>query len=109
MNNNINKEGYKMFLLDDFSNIPEQNKQDIRRSYLVSELKWLIFKLYSKRQRDILLYYFYEGYTQYQIADILGINRATINTHIKRGKCILKITIENEIDKLFKTEYSKII
>lgn len=102
-------EGRKMFLLDDFSNIPEMEKPDIRRSHLAYELKIVITRLNSKRQRDVLLYCFYEGCDQYKTGDILGISRNTVQTHIARGKKMLADIIKQEMDKLFETKYKDII
>lgn len=54
-----------------------------------SELFLAVMELPKKYRAAILLHY-YEGYSTAEIGELLGIPRATVFTHLKRGREMLK-------------------
>jgi RNA polymerase sigma factor (sigma-70 family) len=67
--------------------IPIEDKQD-------NELSKYVMKLPFKYKAVIYLYY-YEGYNSLETSKILNIKEATVRTHLKRGREILKKELTN--------------
>lgn len=44
----------------------------------------------SRKYRNVLYLYYYEGYRIHEIADILQMNQNTVKSHLKRGRELLK-------------------
>lgn len=61
-----------------------------------SELFYAVMDLPKKYRLPIYLYY-YEGYSTEEVAKILGIPRATVATHLRRGRQMLKENLQ-EVD-----------
>ena len=49
------------------------------------------YKLLTKREKDIIILYYLEGYKDVEIAKLYGINRQNVNRQRKRGITKLKI------------------
>lgn len=62
----------------------------IQRSALKQMLRRVIDNELSPHQRQIINLYFYEGYCQSEIADILRINKATVSRGINRALVTLR-------------------
>ena len=54
-----------------------------------SELFYAVMDLPKKYRMPIYLYY-YENYSTGEVAKILGIPRATVGTHLRRGRQLLR-------------------
>lgn len=61
-----------------------------------SELFYAVMDLPKKYRMPIYLYY-YEGYSTEETAEILGIPKATVATHLRRGRQMLR-NILQEVD-----------
>ena len=61
-----------------------------------SELFYAVMDLPKKYRLPIYLYY-YEDYSTGEVANILGIPRATVATHLRRGRMMLKEILQ-EVD-----------
>lgn len=57
-----------------------------------SELFYAVMDL-PKKYRVVVFLYYYEDYSTDEIAQLLGIPKATVRTHLKRGREHLKITL----------------
>lgn len=58
-----------------------------------SELFYAVMDLPKKYRMPIYLYY-YENYSTEEVAQILGIPRATVGTHLRRGRMMLKENLQ---------------
>ena len=67
--------------------LPIEDKQD-------EQLVKYVMKLPFKYKTVIFLYY-YEGYSTLEISEILNIKDATVRTHLKRGRDLLKKELYN--------------
>jgi len=61
-----------------------ENDKEIYKA-LLSELQKL-----PDKYKSVLILYYYEGYSSKEIAEILKVKEATVRTHMKRGREILK-------------------
>lgn len=72
---------------------------DSWNTYLADDSKidlWdKVMSLPPKYKLPLYLYY-YEGYSTFEIAKILNLNHATLRTHIRKARLILKLLIEEE-------------
>ena len=50
----------------------------------------------SEKYRTVIHLYYYEGYSQKEIAELLGKNENTIASQLARGKALLKIELEKD-------------
>ena len=62
-----------------------------------SELFYAVMDLPKKYRMPIYLYY-YENYSTEEVAKILGIPRATVGTHLRRGRQMLREILQ-EVDE----------
>lgn len=53
-------------------------------------------ELLPPKYRVVIYLYYYEGYAAKEIADILGLRPATVNTQLSRGRAQLKNILEKE-------------
>ena len=53
-------------------------------------------ELLPPKYRVVIYLYYYEGYAAKEIADILGLRLATVNTQLSRGRAQLKTILEQE-------------
>ena len=53
-------------------------------------------ELLPPKYRVVIYLYYYEGYAAKEIADILGLRLATVNTQLSRGRARLKTILEQE-------------
>jgi RNA polymerase sigma factor (sigma-70 family) len=66
-------------------NTASERKRDIKeRQKLLSRLKWHIKHDLSKRQRQVLKYYF-KGKKEREIAEILGVSQQVVNIYKQRA------------------------
>ena len=59
-------------------------------AYLKKEKREETLALLSDKQREIFIMYFQEGYNQREIAEMLGMNIDTVETHVRRAKAKIK-------------------
>jgi len=65
-----------------------------------SELFYAVMGLPKKYRIPVFLYY-YEDYSTQEIADILSIPRATVATHLKRARDMLKTILQEAKDDVY--------
>ena len=53
-------------------------------------------ELLPPKYRVVIYLYYFEGYAAKEIADILGLRLATVNTQLSRGRAQLKTILEQE-------------
>ena len=64
--------------------------EEYERQELNEVIRGIIKKDLSERQRRAIIYVFYEGYTHRQAAEIMGVNRSTIEIYIARALAKIK-------------------
>lgn len=75
--------------------IPETEKKYFPLPYMKEdETLWAVLEL-QESYRDCLYFFYYEGYTIKEIAQIMKIPENTVKTNLKRGREALKKTLEN--------------
>ena len=67
-------------------------------AYLKKEDREEALALLSDKQREIFIMYYKEGYNQREIAEILGMNIDTVETHVRRAKAKMK---DNGFDVIY--------
>lgn len=68
----------------------EYEKQELNRL-----IKEIIKNDLSEMQRKAIIYVYYEGYTYRQAAEIMGVNKSTIEIHIARALAKIKRKLED--------------
>ncbi len=56
--------------------------RQVKRQKVLSQIRQIIAKELTARQNDCVQLYFYEGKTQDEISDILGISRRVVSQHL---------------------------
>lgn len=79
-----------------WENVPEQEMQHFVLPLIdVDETLWMVMEL-SEPYRNALYLFYYEGYSIKEIADIMEMPEATVKTHLRRGREILKKRIKQD-------------
>ncbi len=58
-------------------------------------IKEIISSCLSKQEKAVVIHIFYEGYTQEETAEIMGIKQSTVSIYLKRALCKLKGELHN--------------
>ncbi len=74
--------------------IPEAEKDHFRLSYMKEDdTLWAVMEL-PEKYRDCLYFFYYEGYSIKELAQLLNIPENTVKTNLKRGREALKKRLE---------------
>ena len=76
--------------------VPEQEMQHFVLPLIeVDETLWMVMEL-SEPYRNALYLFYYEGYSIKEISNIMEMPEATVKTHLRRGREILKKRIKQD-------------
>ena len=76
----------------------KESLENLGYGYMESETGYVtecVLKL-SEKYRMVIHLYYYEGYSQKEIAELLGKKENTIASQLSRGKALLKIELEKD-------------
>ena len=73
----------------------EEEAPDVLDAIIQRNMLSELLDCLTERQREVIMAYFFDGLTQQQIADKLGIGRRTVTTTIERSLEKLRKNIKN--------------
>ncbi|HEY8471534.1 MAG TPA: SigE family RNA polymerase sigma factor [Natronosporangium sp.] len=76
--------------------LPEQGTVDGPEGRIERDAMWLHLRALPVKQRAVLVLRFYEGLSEAEIAEVLGISRGTVKSHASRALATLRSRIESE-------------